>query len=350
MTRPFTAATIALLLAIAVAQAGRAILGIDVSIAGAPVLPVVSWVIAALAAALAGGLIWEWSWAQPVPVDTDGPPATKLSSTGPDAEYESVKIDGRFVPAAYFMFASSPPLTSTAIRQAKQRHGRILVGFDAGAIPDAGEITNSSYKAAVEAGAELEIYVEGPGGPTGAAWLPDEKERVKAAAALVGVDTKAKDWLERGWNGGGWKAYTFRQLENYKRRGFNAAEIDNLYRVIETSEGLIAFYKEYGKLCSADRLPQLIMKNIDEPTLRSVVKAIQSNELPRTMFSEFHIFEISSGDPWHMLDKISSEVGIRTVVSTNTRKYAAAGTYGLNREFDVATGQQDAPVAAAKPA
>ena len=344
MQRPVSAVAIILLLAIAVAQAGRAIYGIDVTVAGTPVPMAVSWAVAAVAALLAGGLLWEWSWGRP-PAAIAGKDATaavsKPDSALQDADYESVKIDGRFVPAAYFMFAVKT-LPPAAIKEAKMKHGRILVGFDSGVdLPQSGEIKNPSFKAAREVGAELEVYVEGPGGATGTTgWSDDELARVKLAAELVGIDTRPKDWQARSWDTGGWKKYTFRQLENYKRQGFNAGEIDNLERVIKTADARVAFYKEYAALYGADRLPQLIMKNVDEEELRRVVKAIQTNELPRTMFSEFHIFETEKGQTgWHLLDKISNEVGIRTVISTNTYKYATEGKYGLNREFNVAMGQ-----------
>ena len=338
MMRPFTVLTILVLFAIAFTQLFRAVDSFDISVAGNPVPIFVSWLAGAITFALAVGLCFELVGKRGRPDHPSVAPAESTKFT--HAKLESIKIDGRYVPAAYFMFACSPPLTPAAIRQAHNEHGRILVGFDSNIIPLTSEITNASYKAAREAQAELEIYVEGPGGPTGTDWLPDELERVEKAARSVGIDTHAhKDWLEKIWNASGWKTYTFRQLEAYKKLGFNAAEIDNLYRAITTTDGLIAFYKEYAALYAAGRLPQLIMKNLSPDDLTRVVNGIHTNELPRTMFSEFHINESSTGESTMKLDRISSAVGIRTVVSTDTRNYRAKGDFGKTGQFDVAMGQ-----------
>ena len=81
------------------------------------------------------------------------------------------------------------------------------------------------------------------------------------------------------------------------------------------------------------------MKNLSPDDLTRVVKGIQTNELPRTMFSEFHINESSTGESTMKLDRISSAVGIRTVVSTDTRNYRAKGNFDKTGQFDVAMGQ-----------
>ena len=336
MSRFIKVISIGLLLGLALALAANALIGLEVTWRGSK-LPALGGQIAALALiALAVGLWYDGASAQrrqPEPAVTPPPPP-------PSDTLESIKIDGRYVPSDYFLFASDTVSPQT-IRTAKRDHGRLLVGFDSGIIPQTGPISDPSFLSARAVGAELEIYVEGPGGPTGdTGWLKDEKERVKIAAESVGIDTRRKDWLEKAWDTGGWKKYTFVQLENYRRQGFSAAEIDNLYRVAPTTDQLIAFYKDYAQLSAADRVPQLIMKNLGTDDLTRVVHAIQTNELPRTMFSEFHINEKGTGQSTAKLDQISRKVGIRTVVSIDTRKYAARGTYGLQDSFNVAMGQR----------
>ena len=255
--------------------------------------------------------------------------------------HESVKISGHLVPAAYFLFASKV-LPVEAINRAKQKYGRVLVGFDAGFIPVAGEISVQSFKVARDLGAELEIYVEGPGGETGTTgWDPGEAARVKVAAQSVGIDTAVPGWRAQAWDAGGWIKYTFTQLENYARQGFNAAEIDNIGRVIQGQDKLVAFYRQYANRHEAGTFPQLVMKNLSAPDLNRVIKAVQNGELPRAMFSEFHLSENGTGNDWHKLDQITKQIGIRTVPSYNTYDYAAKGEFGLQTEFDTSYAQTE---------
>jgi hypothetical protein len=259
-------------------------------------------------------------------------------------------VDGRPVPADYFLFASAT-LSADTIRKAKAKHGRVLVGFDSGAIPQTGEIYEPSFKVARDLGAELEIYVEGPGGATGnTGWLPDERARVEVAAKEVGIDIAINSWREKFWDTGGWKAYTFLQLERYRKQGFDAAEIDNLDRVVKGTDALMAFYKEYATRQATGAIPQLVMKNVQLEDVHRIVRAVQANELPRAMFSEFHIFECGKTDEWAPVDKVTKTIGIRTVPSRNTYKYDAKGTFGLQKEFDTAYGlDKPAPASADTP-
>ena len=278
------------------------------------------------------------------------PAVLAAANAANNGNFESVRVDGRPVPAEFFLFASKT-LSAETIRKAKEKHGRVLVGFDAGAIPQTGKIYEPAFQVAKDLGAELEIYVEGPGGPTGdTGWAQDETARVKDAAELVGVDTRAKDWLKNGWDTGGWKAYTFLQLAAYAKQGFNAGEIDNLERVIQGPAQRVAFYKEYAERVKAGPFPQLVMKNVSEEDMTAVVKAVESGELPRAMFSEFHIYECANTEDWAPVDKISRRLGIRTVPSRNTNKYDAKGAFGLKQEFDRAYAlNQPAPSPAPSP-
>jgi hypothetical protein len=277
----------------------------------------------------------------PAPAPVASAAATTVAATSspePGSHFESVVVDGKPVAADFFLFASNT-LTEKAIKAAKEKYNRVLVGFDAGAIPQTGPIYLPAFKLARDLGAELEIYVEGPGGETGTTgWAADEMARVKCAAERVGIDTRAKDWLVKGWDKGGWKAYTFLQLEAYAKQGFHGAEIDNLARVITDADALIAFYKEYAARHKAGTFPQLVMKNISEEGMTRVVKALETGELPRAMFSEFHIYECGQTEEWAPVDKISRAQGIRTVASRNTNRYDAKGTFGLQDQFDKAYG------------
>jgi hypothetical protein len=303
---------------------------------------------------LAAGLWWEARRAPPrkataahaeaplaprpaPPVVRQQPAPARQAPAPGRSGLESVMVNGRPVPAAYFMFASKT-LSIASIRKAKEKYGRVLVGFDAGGIPMNGETDNESFAVARDLAAELEIYVEGPGGKTGDSWDPGEEARVKAAAKSVGIDTKVKGWRTKHWDTQGWKDFTFRQLAYYRGIGFNAGEIDNLDRVIKGPTALVAFYKEYGARQTAGELPQLVMKNISVEDMGAVVDALQSGNLPRMMFADFHIFECGNSDEWKEVDDLSKTQGIRTVPSRDTYNYDAKGTFGLDEEFASAMG------------
>ncbi len=259
-------------------------------------------------------------------------------SIGAPAVTESVLIDGRAVPANFFMF-SSEVLPAADVKAAIAQNKRVMVGFDAGGIPRTGPINVKSFQTARDLKAELEIYVEGPGGPTGKKWSDDELERVQAAAATVGIDTNKPRWRQLHWDTGGWRTFTFQQLADYKKQGFNAAEIDNIGRVITDEEELLAFFKDYAAQHQADAVPQLVMKNLSEHEMARVADAVEARVLPRKMFSDFHICEAGTGYDAKKIDAISRRMGIRTLLSKDTNAYDANGEFRYFAEFDAAFGQ-----------
>lgn len=248
---------------------------------------------------------------------------------------ESVLVDGKPTPAAYYLFASDV-LPVADISKAAREHSRIMVGFDAGNIPRSGPIEVEAFHVARKVGAELQIYVEGPGGPTGSSWARDEIERIAKAAASVGIDATQPNWRRNHWDTGGWRSFTLKQLADYKQQGFQSAEIDNIGRVIDDVDGLIAFYKQYDEECRSGRLPQLIMKNVGAEDVEAIVRAVESKSLRRELFSEFHICETSCGYDTRKIDAVTRRIGIRTLESRNTFKYAARGLFGYQAEFDAA--------------
>ncbi len=366
MSQPFAWIGSLVLLVTGIVAAFSSASGLGIALAGAPMSLGASWALAVLGLILALGMWWDLLRARaPVraaahelpgkPVAPARPVAARVESmparpAAPPAKraggLESVMVDGRPTPAAYFMFASKT-LSVDAIRKAKAKYGRVLVGFDAGGIPMSGEIEGDSFAVARDLGAELEIYVEGPGGKTGDSWDPGEVARVKAAAKSVGIDVREKGWRPKHWDIHGWKSYTFTQFAYYRGIGFNAGEIDNLDRVIKSPEALVAFYREYAERQLAGELPQLVMKNISVEDMTAVVEAIKASVLPRRMFSDFHIFECGDTDDWKPVDDISSPLGIRTVPSRDTQNYDATGAFGLNAQFDAAMGLDTPQPAAA---
>ncbi len=217
-------------------------------------------------------------------------------------------------PPQYLAFASEPIPTDRVKETARRYNGNVLIGVDA----------NSDYAntllAARQASARLHVYLEGPGGSTGESWTPDEKERCQEAARRVGI--LDKEWQTR-WDEGGWKVWTFMQLRRFKSEGFESAEVDNLQRVVPS---LLDFYQEYASWWQRGLVPRLMLKNLDEPSMRAVVDAVKAGKLPREMLADFAVFETSAGDPTGTT-KVASELGIVTVTSTNTYDYAAFGPY-----------------------
>ncbi len=325
MRRPFAMLSVLLLAILAMAHALRIAMGWPLLI-GNLSIPMWSSVAAVLLCALlAVGLTMETRTRSDTDIDAwrrrerDRP-------RGRDKQLEDARPPAPLrKPAEYFLFASDG-ISPKEIRNARARYERIMVGFDAG------NITDAALRAAKAAGAELEIYVEGPGGPTGDHWSPDERKRIKAAAESVGIDTHQNNWM-REWDRVGWKTFTFRQLEGFLHAGYSAGEIDNLDRVLgDGPDKTLAFYKEYAALHAASRLPRLVIKNLSETKLTHLVAAIEQRTLPRAMFSEFHISEKGSGNRPKQ-DALSSRIAIRTVPSDNTYHYDARGEYGLDEAF-----------------
>lgn len=332
MRHPFTILAILVLLAFAILQAIRLWLDLDVAINGVAIPQTASAAALIVALLLVALLLIELNRARDHARegasrgDRDRRSAPSRSRAPTRGGSKAVwQQNGQRLPADYFLFASRG-VSAKQVRDAADKYGRIMVGFDSGNIPDA------ALKAARDVGAELEIYVEGPGGPTGDAWSPDESARVKKAAASVGVNTRKTGWM-KDWDAWGWKAFTFKQLEAFKENGYSAAEIDNLGRVLGEDVGpLLAFFGEYAERCLVGRLPRLVMKNITEEQMTAVVDAVKNGRLPRAMFSEFHISETGSGDRAEQ-DRLSSMIGIRTVASNDTYNYDAFGEFGLAQQF-----------------
>lgn len=215
-------------------------------------------------------------------------------------------------PPKAFAFASETLPVERIEDLTRRHHGNVLIGVDA----------NSDYEEALRAarrgGARLHVYLEGPGGPTGDSWAPDELERVQQAAASVGI--RGSDWQAR-WEGGGWKVYVLGQLRRYRAQGFESAEIDNLYRV---EPDPVKFYREYAEWWRQGLVPRALLKNLSGDEVRAVVAAV-----PREMLADFAIFEESAGDPADSL-AATAEAGIQTVVSRNTYEYDAFGEYRVS--------------------
>ena len=205
-----------------------------------------------------------------------------------------------------------------------------MVMFDAGDPREPEDFPNAALARARAIGADLAIYVEGPGGPTDGVWNPGEMDRVRHAGSKVAIPPGLSwnQFLQR-WKAGKWKEYTFKQLETFRSQGFGAAEIDNLDQVFgddADASKLVEFLKEYGALVLAERAPRLILKNISERRLARVAALIAAATLSREVLSDFHIAEDGSGAP-SAQTREAARIGIQTLFSHESGRYRAFGRH-----------------------
>ncbi len=216
----------------------------------------------------------------------------------------------------YFEFACEPIAPERVSELADRYPQGLVVGIDANSEAE------PTVAAARRAGARLHVYLEGPGGPTGESWTPDELERIQEAARTQGIDTADMGWMKQ-WEQWGWKTYTLEQLKRYRSQGFESAEIDNLYR---NPQSLVDFYREYAGWWRQGLVPRAVLKNASAEEIRAISAATGSGEIPRAMFADYAIFESSAGDPSEPV-RLAAELGIKTIISQDTYDYRANGAF-----------------------
>ena len=221
------------------------------------------------------------------------------------------------MPSRYFTFASRG-ITVPSLHAAMLKYGAFdtFLGFDAGNIPTA------TVALAKASGCGMSVYVEGPGGPTGTDWTPDERARVLNACILMLGEKATFDEIDtmKAWDGGVWMDYTIQQLLHFSARGCSMAEIDNISRV---EPDIVRFLHGYG---SHRSLPKLILKNLGEEDLKKVVDATNEGRIRGDIFAGIHISERGTGDR-NRQDDISQQIGITTLPSNNTYDYEAHGEF-----------------------
>lgn len=255
-------------------------------------------------------------------------------------------------PMRYMLFASDYRKAGYDVAYVEgivKRYGKnVIVGRDQGSTQRGMQDAVVRAKAL---GARLEVYLEGPGGPTGDKyWLKDEYERIRAAAkSLCGLNLKGTQTPQgvlideasmQKWNRDCWKVFMRKQVTEYAAQGYTAYEIDNLYRA-ETSTGvqlwrsdaLIQFLQEQQRWHRSAGLArmQLVLKNMSPDNLRALAAATRDGRVPRGMLCDFHIWEEGS---WNRKDRaqvlqLSAAIGIQTLISTDTYNYQAEGPYTL---------------------
>lgn len=194
--------------------------------------------------------------------------------------------------------------------------------------------SKATFEEAKKAGMRTHAYLGGPSGLTAGKWDKVEWNRLVKNAGQLGYDVNTKEGMA-AWNQEGWKKYTDSQLKKAKATGFESAEIDNLDRAFGSDpKKLVHYYKEYADRFRSGDYPRLMMKNIDEKQMEAVSRAIGRGDLPREMFSDFHIWESNFGkNPPGRNAALSRALGIQTIESPDTNNYSASNIPALGREI-----------------
>ena len=175
----------------------------------------------------------------------------------------------------------------------------------------------------------VQVYLEGPGGPTGEHWAPDECARVKEAAKKYGTqpiaddddcETDSMEWMKE-WNQTGFFKQLQQQLSDLKKLGVYSVEVDNLHRAGYGIEGLPLsdFIVRFNNGKAADNPIRLLLKNV---TSSAELDAIFSNS-PRSAIADYMIVEEDFKTEWCALRKTGKDHGITTAFSWDTNDYHA---------------------------
>ena len=232
----------------------------------------------------------------------------------------------------YFYFSSAhDALSVLSTAQAKAtlaKYTNVIVGIDAG-----GDTASTDFLSRVQTlraqGWRLHVYLEGPGGPTGNSWSPDECLRIQNAAKIyvskpVPVGDHCQDdnadWMKE-WNQTGFFKQLQQQLSDLQPLGVESVEVDNLYRagygdgLNPLSEFIIRFNN--GK--AANNPIKLLLKNIGTSAELDALLAAS----PRTAIAGYMILEEDLKNQWCALQSTGKKYGIVAAFSWSTFDYHA---------------------------
>lgn len=234
-------------------------------------------------------------------------------------------------PERYFYFSSdddavdvlSEPSSVEALGAAT-----VVAGIDPGGDLESEEFVERA-DALREQGRRIHVYLEGPGGPTGDDWTPDECERIKAAATDAGVTVPANDdcgdddspWL-REWNESAFLVHVERQLAALSSYDIYSIEIDNLARAgfgLEQrplSELVALFAATRERAGSSARL---LLKNIESSG--ELLAVLDDSE--RELLADYLILEEYLKDDWCAIAATARERGLTAAFSWDTYHFHA---------------------------
>lgn len=230
----------------------------------------------------------------------------------------------------YFYFSSGHKalnvLTTPQAKSALAKYSDVIAGIDVGGDTSSPDFLSSVQKMRTQ-GWRLHVYLEGPGGPTGNSWAPDECVRVQNAAKIyvaksipVGdhcQDDNA-DWMKE-WNQTGFFKQLQQQLSDLQPLGVVSVEVDNLYRAGygNGATPLSDFIVRFNSGKAANNPIKLLLKNIGSPSELDTILAAS----PRTAIADYMILEEDLKNQWCALRSTGKKYGIVAGFSWNTFDY-----------------------------
>ena len=251
--------------------------------------------------------------------DTSAPSPTPVPTPTPNVQ-------------TYFYFSSGYDalgvLETAQARTALAGYGRVIAGIDAGGDTTSNDFLSRAQKLRAQ-GWRLHVYLEGPGGPTGNSWSPDECLRAQNAAkifdqSIIPPTDKCQDdnadWMKE-WNQTGFFKQLQRQLSDLQPLGVDSVEVDNLYRAGygDGLKPLSDFILRFNNGKAANNPVKLLLKNIGSPAELDAILAAS----PRASIADFMIVEEDFKDQWCALRSTGKKYGIVTAFSWNTFDYHA---------------------------
>jgi len=232
----------------------------------------------------------------------------------------------------YFYFSSGHKalevLTTPKAKAALATYSAVVAGIDADGDTSSPDFLSRVQKMRTQ-GWRVHVYLEGPGGPTGNSWAPDECVRVQNAAkiyvtkSIPANDTcqdDNADWMKE-WNQTGFFKQLQQQLSELQPLGVESVEVDNLYRAGygDGATPLSDFIVRFNSGKSANNPIKLLLKNIGSPAELDTILAAS----PRTAIADYMILEEDFKNQWCALRSTGKKYGIVVGFSWNTFDYHA---------------------------
>ena len=259
----------------------------------------------------------------PIPIPT--PPALPATTPAtPPAPEPGVP--------SYFYFSSEHDaftvIDTAQAKAALANYTNVIAGIDAGGDTTSKDFLSRAQKLRAQ-GNRLHVYLEGPGGPTGTSWSPDECLRIQNAAKIyvskpVPVGDSCQDdnadWMKE-WNQTGFFKQLQQQLSDLQLLGVESVEVDNLYRAGYANDlkPLSEFIIRFNKGKAANNPIKLLLKNIGSPAELDALMAAS----PRTAIADNMILEEDLKNQWCGLQSTAKKYGIATAFSWSTFEYHA---------------------------
>lgn len=222
-----------------------------------------------------------------------------------------------------FIYLSNGQMDVKNVNKYVKKYGKnILIAHDPGMTDVPSEEVQEAIDRCKELGVKFHMYFVGPAMMS---WSAEERAQCRFLARSVGIDTSENDWHD-DWFDWGWKKKSKQQFLYYDNMGAYSQEIDNMDGPLEDdAEKFVDFYIDLSKHLSDNGATiKLMIKNLNEDTLKLVVEAVKDGKIRKDFFAEWAMFEDGTGDPEEQI-YLSSQLGIVGVTPksgiTDTNNY-----------------------------